>query len=250
MQPRIKNETQKLKQVACETGEYLLGIKVKSIKCTTTYVNPDDPDQVDRSFINNCYLPLGNDRYLAYEQVVKPMGDVDLCESLKKMGIQDADVVPNTEETEVRNLITKFEKYIQDRNVKDLMSLFTPPQTQEEISLYRNLMGQDPDVGAPRLFNNVTSNFIVTSWEIARREYPDNKELIDKINDKYVVIIDETRKSWCNADPCAGTYSFENTSAYILEIVDVNSQWLVDKYYFMNQGNNRTGGVKYEALTF
>lgn len=156
----------------------------------------------------------------------------------------------NDEETEVKSLITKFEKYIQDRNVNGLMSLFTPATTKEEIASYHNLMGQDPDVGAPRLFNNVTSNFIIINWKIARRKYPDNKELIAKDNNKYFVTVDETRKSWCNADPCAGTYSFENTSPYIFEIANVNSQWIVDKYYLMNQGNTRNGGPKYEALMF
>jgi len=168
----------------------------------------------------------------------------------KYFQIINVKVTNNDEETEVKSLITKFEKYIQDRNVKGLMSLFTPAKTKEEIASYRNIMGQDPDVGAPRLFNNVTSNFIITNWKIARREYPDNKELIIKDNNKYFVTVDETRKSWCNADPCAGTYSFENTSPYILEIVNVNSQWMVDKYYLMNQGNTRNGGPKYEALMF
>lgn len=155
----------------------------------------------------------------------------------------------SSEEAEVKSLITKFEKYIQDRNVKALMPLFTSAKTAEETTSYRNLMGLDPDIGAPRLFINVTSNFIVTNWKIARREYPDNKELITKENDKYLVTVEETRKSWCNADPCAGAYSFENTGPYIFEIINVNSQWMVDKYYFMNQ-RNVNGGPKYEALMF
>ena len=156
----------------------------------------------------------------------------------------------NSEEADVKNLIAKFEKYIQDRDVQGLMSLYTPAKTKDEIASYRNLMGKDPDVGAPRLFNNVTSNFIVKNWKIARREYPDNKELITKVDNKYFVVVEETRKSWCNAVPCAGSYSFEDTSLYIFEIVNLNSQWTVDRYYFMNQNNSSNGGPKYEGLNF
>jgi len=158
-------------------------------------------------------------------------------------------VTNNDEETEVKSLITKFEKYIQNRNVNGLMSLFTPAKTKEEIASYRNLMGQDPDVGSPRLFNNVTSNFIITNWRIARREYPDNEELVTKENNKYFVIIEETRKSWCNADPCAGTYSFENTGFYVFEIVKQGSSWMVDKYY-PQPASPKTVVTKYEALNF
>ena len=154
-----------------------------------------------------------------------------------------------SEEPEVKDLIAKFEKYIQDRNVRGLMFLFTSTKTVEETASYRNLMGLDPDVGAPRLFNNVTSNFIVTNWNISRREYPDNKELITKDNDKYFVIVEETRKSWCNADPCAGTYSFENTGFYVFEIVKQDSSWMVDKYY-PQSSSPKTVATKYEALNF
>lgn len=180
---------------------------------------------------------------------LSPMFDVfDKSKTTEK--IISPNTSPNTEEEEIKSLVTRFEKYIQDRNVQGLVSLFTPSETKDEIASYRNLMGQDPDVGSPRLFNNVTSNFIITNWKISRREYPDNKELITKDNNKYFVIVEETRKNWCNADPCAGTYSFENTGLYVFEIVNSNSNWMVDRYYLMNQNNSRNGGPKYEALNF
>lgn len=164
-------------------------------------------------------------------------------------GFPSQEAQESSEVTAVKSLVSKFEQYIQDRNVNDLMSLFTFPETKEEVASYRNLIGLDPDVGSPRLFNNVTSNFIVINWKIARRESPDNKELITKDGNKYFVDVEETRKSWCNSDPCAGTYSFEKRNIYIFEIISVNSQWMVDKYYFMNQ-RNVSGGPKYEALNF
>lgn len=112
-----------------------------------------------------------------------------------------------------------------------MLSLYTPPETQDEINSYRNLIGQDPQIETPRLFNNVASNFIVTNWKIAKSEYPDNKELITKENNKYFVTVEETRKNWCNSDLCAGTYAFEHSGFYIFEIVKQNSSWMIDKYY-------------------
>ncbi|OGG02569.1 hypothetical protein A2Z33_02145 [Candidatus Gottesmanbacteria bacterium RBG_16_52_11] len=149
----------------------------------------------------------------------------------------------------VRNLVTRFEDHIRDRNVSGLMSLFTPAVTEAEISSYRDLMGLEPDTGSSRLFNNVTSNFIVTSWKIARRQYPDNAEMISKVGDTYFVTVEETRKSWCNAGDCVGTYSFENTGFYVFEIVKRSTGWLVDKYYPQPASPAREV-MKYEALTF
>ena len=168
---------------------------------------------------------------------------------VRTSGLNDAEG-SISEDAWIKILVTKFEKYIQDRNVQGLISLYTPAKTTKEIASYHNLMGKDPDIGIPRLFNNVTSNFIVTSWKIARREYPDNKELITKDGNKYFVVVEETRKGWCNAGPCVGTYSFENKATYIFEIVNSNSQLLVDRYYLMNQNNGRNGGSKYEGLNF
>jgi len=153
------------------------------------------------------------------------------------------------EKIEIKNLVSKVEQNIQERNVDELMSLFTPPKTAEETASYRILMGLDPDIGVPRLFNNVTSNFVITYWEIARREYPDNLELISKKNNIYFVTVKETRKSWCNSGPCIGTYSFENNGFYVFELVKENSVWKVDKYY-PQPASPDTTNTKYAALYF
>lgn len=92
LKSRVINEKQNFKQISCEMSNFPLGITVKAIKCTTIVVNPENLNQTDESFIKNCYLPLKNGQYLAYEQKVKPMGDVDLCEALTKMGIQDTNI--------------------------------------------------------------------------------------------------------------------------------------------------------------
>lgn len=92
LKSRVINEKQNFKQISCEMSNFPLGITVKAIKCTTIVVNPENVNQTDESFIKNCYLPLKNGQYLAYEHKVKPMGDVDLCELLTKMGVQDINI--------------------------------------------------------------------------------------------------------------------------------------------------------------
>lgn len=152
------------------------------------------------------------------------------------------------EDDEVKSLVIKFYNHMRMRDVVGLMDLYTPAKTKEETVAYRTILGLDDERG-PILFNNVTSNFVVAGWKIAKRQEPDNKELITKDGDKYFVNVEEARKSWCNADPCAGTYSFENKSLYVFEIVREGLLWKVDKYYFLNQ-RNVGGGTKYEALMF
>ena len=58
-----------------------------AVECKTTVFI--DEKLVDESTTINCYLPItGSDKYLAVEQVQKPIStNVDVCEELSKMGI-------------------------------------------------------------------------------------------------------------------------------------------------------------------
>lgn len=150
------------------------------------------------------------------------------------------------EEKAVRNLIAAFEKNIQNKNIIGVISLYTPPQTDEEKQTYNFMMGKDTN-SYPRLFNNNTSNFRLDSWKIARREYPDNKEIINKTNNGYTVVVEEIRVNWNNV---SGGYSQPSKNLFVIEIVNVNGKWLIDRYYYLNQENGRRGGPKYEGLGF
>jgi len=94
---KVINNKEKYEEVECEWDLYdMVGNKTSavSIKCTTTQTNPDDLNQRHISSTRNCYLPLksntyDNDTWLAYEQKAKPMGDVDLCELLVRIGLSD-----------------------------------------------------------------------------------------------------------------------------------------------------------------
>ena len=97
MGSKVINNKEKYEEVECEWDLYdMVGNKTSavSIKCTTTQTNPDDLNQRHISSTRNCYLPLksntyDNDTWLAYEQKAKPMGDVDLCELLVRIGLSD-----------------------------------------------------------------------------------------------------------------------------------------------------------------
>jgi uncharacterized RDD family membrane protein YckC len=92
---QIKTENSAYRQVSCQESDYPMGtIPTKAVACTTTLTNPQDPNQKDVSTITNCYIGLDNNnygavtQYLAYEQKIKPMGDVSTCDILTYMGIQ------------------------------------------------------------------------------------------------------------------------------------------------------------------
>jgi hypothetical protein len=95
LKSKVIKSKENYKEVECEWDLYpMVNHKVSAIgiKCTTTIINPDNFNQRDISSIRNCYLPLksdtyDNDTWLAYEQKIKPMGDVDLCELLVRIGL-------------------------------------------------------------------------------------------------------------------------------------------------------------------
>lgn len=171
--------------------------------------------------------------------------DLSPATTIKNSNIKKTDSKNHQEIEEIKEIVKKFQEFIKNRNVDGIMSFYTPPKTNEEIKSYNNLIGKNPDIGIPRLFNNTVSNFIVSNWKI---------EKIKENKDKYLVLIKETRKKWCNADPCAGTYSFEEETFSVLKIIKFNSRWMIEKYYFKNAEDdhlsNEKEGSKYEALYF
>jgi hypothetical protein len=80
-----------------QLGEH---IGAEAIKCEITHINPEDTTQSDSSSITNCYIPLKNDIWLAYEQKMKFQGDVDLCDSLKEIGLKKVSVESGSIEQE------------------------------------------------------------------------------------------------------------------------------------------------------
>ena len=72
-----------------QLGEHVGAV---AITCEITHINPEDTTQSDSSSITNCYIPLKDDMWLAYEQKMKFQGDVDLCDSLKKIGLKNVSV--------------------------------------------------------------------------------------------------------------------------------------------------------------
>jgi len=76
---------------ACKLSDFPLGqITAKAMSCHLTIQNPDDATQTLLTQTNvDCYLPVNPDLFLAYEQPLKPEGEIDLCTQLLKIGIQN-----------------------------------------------------------------------------------------------------------------------------------------------------------------
>jgi hypothetical protein len=87
----IRSEESANKGVACQESNVPLGNSnpTTAITCVATYRNPDNLQQVDTSSITNCFIKLTSGKYLAYEQITKPLGvSVNTCDILTQMGIQ------------------------------------------------------------------------------------------------------------------------------------------------------------------
>lgn len=165
-------------------------------------------------------------------------------DAIGKASENSADV--ELEEIEnVKKLVNNFETAIKEKNVADVMNYFTPPKNDEEEKIYNSII---TGPSGPRLFNNVASRFEVQSWKIARREYPDNNELISKEGEKYFVVVEEVRRSW---DPVAGDYSPWSSGFYVMEIVKSDDGLLIDKYYWQQASlREEMSSLKYLGLGF
>lgn len=76
----------------CQADNYPLGsITATAVKCTTTFTDANNARNIlDESSTINCYLPVNNEKFLAYEQNVKPVStNVNMCEVLRKMGLNN-----------------------------------------------------------------------------------------------------------------------------------------------------------------
>jgi hypothetical protein len=156
-----------------------------------------------------------------------------------------------SEEEEVKALVTHFYKYFQDRDPSGILLMFTQASNESEKKDYSLLMGLDIDSSgkSPRLFNNVSTNVKIISWKIAKQGIPNGKEIIQKVEDRYYVTVEEITKAWCNAGDCAGTYDFEKTGYSVFEIVKINSKWMIDKYYRQQSGTpGQPEPAKYEGF--
>lgn len=173
LKSRVRNEKTSFKEVACKINDYPLGtIKAKAIKCIITNTNPEDLNQIDESFINNCYLPTDKGKYLAYEQKLKPMGNVDLCENLTKIGVQGVMVEPVDADQAIRILqeIPEVQQVQQSVISAGRKPFFTIERWTEDIITIslRESFPDDPHTTRIDTFNvNVMSKVITVEDVVA-----------------------------------------------------------------------------------
>ena len=81
------------KTICTKDFETLGNMQVAAVTCKQTFYSiPENNILLEEETIN-CYLPVSAKLYLAVEQTVKPIGDINMCESLNSLGYQNATIV-------------------------------------------------------------------------------------------------------------------------------------------------------------
>jgi len=145
---------------------------------------------------------------------------------------------PNANE-QIFTVIKNFETAIINRQVNELLSMFTAPSLPDEIDDYNSMMGLDGAAG-PRLFNTAGSNFRIDTWEIINIDYGNSADF------EIRVIINEQRRGW---SPVTGGYGGVVESRMIIELVKINGELKITNYFYY-QSDAGGGSAKYKGLGF
>ena len=148
-----------------------------------------------------------------------------------------ASPTPNANE-QISSVIKNFETAIINRQVSELLSMFTAPSLPSEIDSYNSMMGLDAT--GPRLFNTAGSNFRINTWEIINIDYGNSADF------EIRVIVDEQRKGW---SPAVGEYGELVESRMIIELARINGELKITNYYYY-WGDAGGGSAKYRGLGF
>lgn len=68
------------------------------------------------------------------------------------------------EKEAIQAIVTNFENLQKDKKAREVLALFTPPVTPDEIGTYEHLSGSD--AAGPRLYSSGQTNFLEHSYEI------------------------------------------------------------------------------------
>lgn len=69
------------------------------------------------------------------------------------------------EKDDILSVVSTFESLQQSKNSSAVLQLFITPQSQQDISDYQNLSGEDAHI-SPRLYNNVSTSYNTLSYKI------------------------------------------------------------------------------------
>lgn len=132
---------------------------------------------------------------------------------------------------EAKSVITEFEELQKARN-SDILNLFTPPSSPQEASDYSFLMALDlPSPSSPRLYKTAGFSYRSNEYEIVN---------IETTKEGFRAVVEEERQDFDNTD---GRWSSSHKKTYVLELVKVGINIMIDKYYPLDGK-----GEKYEGF--
>lgn len=122
---------------------------------------------------------------------------------------------------EILAVVNTFETLQKNKDSKGVLGLFTPAQSQEEISDYQNLSGENPQVGSPRLYNNISTNYNTQSYKVVQEPTKSADNFCD-------VMVEEQRSIY--GGPINPQYSPAQTRGFALTLTKQNGEWKIDQY--------------------
>lgn len=122
------------------------------------------------------------------------------------------------EQEELGRLIKEFESLHINKNSL-VLTLFTPPASEEEKEEYNFWLGAD--AAGPRLYSSVRTAYKVFDYKIV--------SYTKESGFQYVIRVDEQRAGYSNV---TGTYGPVVWHNFVFRVIKQGSLWLIDKYDF------------------
>ncbi len=140
---------------------------------------------------------------------------------------------PNTgsacvnDEAEILSLIDKFENLQKEKKAIEVLGLFTPPLSWQEIEKEIYLSGKK-NIGVPNLYGNITANFNLTDYKIIDGPTP-----YPGITNTCTVNIEEQR----SYDLSSGDNIVQAppVSKETFSVIRQGNKWVIESYYFTDQ---------------
>jgi len=126
-----------------------------------------------------------------------------------------------TEKDDILSVLSTFESLQQSKNSSGVLRLFATPQSQQDMSDFQNLSGENPHVSSPRLYNNVSTNYNTLSYKIIQ---PPTKNSENNCS----VSIEEQRSDY--GGPANPKYLPTTSEDFTLILTKQNGAWKINQY--------------------
>lgn len=126
-----------------------------------------------------------------------------------------------TEKDNILSVVSTFESLQQGKKSADVLQLFTAPQSQQDISNFQNLNGENPHVPLPRLYNDVSTNYNMLSYKVIQ---PPTKNTEGNCS----VSVEEQRSVY--GGPANPKYLPATAEDFTVTFSNLNGAWKINQY--------------------